>query len=241
VTFDDAFRSTFDVAFPILQRFKIPATVFIPTAFVDSADCLWFCKVNRAVGATTKDSVTWAGEHYDLSSTTARAAASARIQACLKRYPQRQLLEQLRTLSAALEQEVGTPVARDSPYAVLDVYAIEQMAASGLVEFGAHTHTHAILSLLSPEERAQEIRESVTRVRGLTARTCAIFAYPNGRRQDYDETVVEVLRGVGVRAAVTTVPGLNDRMTPRMELRRTGVGSDTTLDDFEAMVHDGHC
>ncbi len=34
ITFDDGYRSTFDVAFPILQRFGIPATLFVPTAFV---------------------------------------------------------------------------------------------------------------------------------------------------------------------------------------------------------------
>jgi peptidoglycan/xylan/chitin deacetylase (PgdA/CDA1 family) len=34
VTFDDAFRSVFELAFPILSRLGIPATVFAPTAFV---------------------------------------------------------------------------------------------------------------------------------------------------------------------------------------------------------------
>jgi len=33
ITFDDAYRSTFDLAYPILARLGIPATVFVPTAF----------------------------------------------------------------------------------------------------------------------------------------------------------------------------------------------------------------
>jgi peptidoglycan/xylan/chitin deacetylase (PgdA/CDA1 family) len=33
VTFDDAFRSVFDLAFPLLRRLSLPATVFVPTAF----------------------------------------------------------------------------------------------------------------------------------------------------------------------------------------------------------------
>jgi peptidoglycan/xylan/chitin deacetylase (PgdA/CDA1 family) len=34
-TFDDAYRSVFDVAFPLLRRLGVPATVFVPTAFPD--------------------------------------------------------------------------------------------------------------------------------------------------------------------------------------------------------------
>lgn len=35
VTFDDAYRSIFDYARPVLDRLRIPATVFVPTAFAD--------------------------------------------------------------------------------------------------------------------------------------------------------------------------------------------------------------
>jgi peptidoglycan/xylan/chitin deacetylase (PgdA/CDA1 family) len=36
ITFDDAFLSVVDVAFPLLRRFGFTATVYIPTAFIDS-------------------------------------------------------------------------------------------------------------------------------------------------------------------------------------------------------------
>jgi peptidoglycan/xylan/chitin deacetylase (PgdA/CDA1 family) len=36
VTFDDAFRSVLDLAFPILARAGVPGTVFVPTGFADS-------------------------------------------------------------------------------------------------------------------------------------------------------------------------------------------------------------
>lgn len=34
ITFDDAFRDFYDFAYPILDRYKIPSTVFIPTGFI---------------------------------------------------------------------------------------------------------------------------------------------------------------------------------------------------------------
>ena len=38
VTFDDAYRSVLELAFPILSRLRLPATVFVPTAFPGSDD-----------------------------------------------------------------------------------------------------------------------------------------------------------------------------------------------------------
>jgi peptidoglycan/xylan/chitin deacetylase (PgdA/CDA1 family) len=33
ITFDDSYRSVFQLAFPVLRRLELPATVFVPTAF----------------------------------------------------------------------------------------------------------------------------------------------------------------------------------------------------------------
>jgi peptidoglycan/xylan/chitin deacetylase (PgdA/CDA1 family) len=38
VTFDDAFRSVYDIAFPLMQRLGIPGTVFVPTAWPGRAE-----------------------------------------------------------------------------------------------------------------------------------------------------------------------------------------------------------
>jgi peptidoglycan/xylan/chitin deacetylase (PgdA/CDA1 family) len=35
VTFDDGHRETYDVAFPVLQRHRVPATVYVPTDYVE--------------------------------------------------------------------------------------------------------------------------------------------------------------------------------------------------------------
>jgi hypothetical protein len=44
------------------------------------------------------------------------------------------------------------------------------------------------------------------------------------------------LREFKVRAAVTTIEGVNDPTTPALELKRIGIGPETTLHDFAAAV-----
>jgi peptidoglycan/xylan/chitin deacetylase (PgdA/CDA1 family) len=102
---------------------------------------------------------------------------------------------------------------------------------------GAHTESHAILSLLPAAEREREVVESVHAVTRLTHRPCRFFAYPNGRASDYDREVRRTLGELGVEAAVTSVAGANVPTTPRLELRRHGVGADTDMAEFQLKVH----
>jgi peptidoglycan/xylan/chitin deacetylase (PgdA/CDA1 family) len=116
--------------------------------------------------------------------------------------------------------------------------AIAEMVASGLIEFGAHTHQHAILSRLSEEERLNEIRQSVDAVYQLTGRPCRCFSYPNGRTEDYDLETIDHLKACGIQMAVTTTSGPNNGATPVMELRRYGIGADLPMAEFHLTV--GH-
>jgi peptidoglycan/xylan/chitin deacetylase (PgdA/CDA1 family) len=49
-TFDDAYHSVIEHAYPVLKRLGIPGTVFVPTAYADGADLLTF----GALGCWTK-------------------------------------------------------------------------------------------------------------------------------------------------------------------------------------------
>jgi len=50
VTFDDAYRSVFQLARPILQRFGLEATVFVPTDGIDTGKSLCWPGIDRWLG-----------------------------------------------------------------------------------------------------------------------------------------------------------------------------------------------
>ena len=237
LTFDDGFRNNYSVAYPILQRLALPATIFLVTDLIDSDDTVWFCRINEALGRTSLTRVNWEGESYDLSTAAARAAAHARLQARLKTSPHGVLLERCRTLITALGDAPGKPIPRDSAYRMLATDEIREMAATGLVEFGAHTCSHAILSGLSAAERTREIAASLAAVERLTGSRCRLFAYPNGRAIDYGPADVAALRQSQVAAAVTTIDGPNDPAVPALELRRYCIGAGTSLAQFKLLTH----
>jgi peptidoglycan/xylan/chitin deacetylase (PgdA/CDA1 family) len=237
VTFDDGYQNNYDVAFPILGREKIPATIFLTTGLMNTENTVWYCRLNLALSKTQRTHIEWDGFKFDLSTLYRKAKASAAIQDSLKKLKHSELMATIRHIMLELGHDRDCSIEVGSPFRMLDKNAIAEMAASGIIEFGAHTHCHAILSRLSEEERLNEVRQSINAVYELTGRACRCFAYPNGRAEDYNFETIRDLKTCGIQIAVTTISGPNDRMTPPMELRRYGIGADLPMAEFQLMVH----
>jgi peptidoglycan/xylan/chitin deacetylase (PgdA/CDA1 family) len=237
ITFDDGYRNNFDVAFPILYREKIPATIFLTTGLIDTNDTVWYCRLNLVLSETSRPHIEWNGFKFDLSTSDRKAKASAVIQESLKRLEHPTLMATIRKIILELDGDPDCPIEIGSPFRMLDKNAIAEMVASGLIEFGAHTHRHAILSQLPEEERRDEIKESIETVYKLTGRRCRQFAYPNGRAEDYNIETIRDLETCGIQIGVTTISGPNNKMTPPMELRRYGVGAHLPMSEFQLGVH----
>jgi len=237
ITFDDGYQNNYDVAFPILREAALPATIFLSTGLVGTAQTVWFCHLIRALAETTLPRLEWNGFRIDLNGAAARARACARLQASLKDLPHARLIEELHGILKALDEETDRPAEAGSPFRILDAASIRAMADSGLIDFGAHTQSHVILAHLPPEEQRVEIERSVAEVARLTGRPCRFFAYPNGLRKDFDAASEEILRSLAIEAAVTTISGANNQRTPPLELRRYGIGSHLPLAQFELLIH----
>ncbi len=237
ITFDDGFQNNYTVAFPILQEAGLPAMIFLTTGLVNTDDTVWFCRLNRALGDTDKHDLDWHGVSLDLSTTLGRASAAKKIQNQLKELSPSDLKRGLREILFRLGDDPERPIESDSPYRMLNRESIIKMKDSGLIEFGAHTHSHAILSRLSERDQRDEIEKSVVAVTEITNRPCRFFAYPNGMNPDYNKQSVSILETSGIQAAVTSEVGPNYKDSSLMELRRYGVGPNDTIGEFQMNVH----
>jgi peptidoglycan/xylan/chitin deacetylase (PgdA/CDA1 family) len=55
VTFDDAYRSVIELAFPLLSQLGIPATVFVPTSFAGASEAMSWPGIDRWRGGPYED------------------------------------------------------------------------------------------------------------------------------------------------------------------------------------------
>ena len=230
ITFDDGFQNVLTAAYPVLQRHGAPATVFLVTSFMGTRQPAWPERLYHAVAATSRKQVAFAEQRWDLSIPSHRAAAYRALAARLKPLPTHEKDAALEYLHWQLKVPAEVPVS--SPLTTLDWTEVENLARTGLIDFGSHTHTHPILSRCDPASQYEELRISRDLIRERLGRA-DLFAYPNGTRADFTDETQRFLAELGYAAAVTTEPGLNSRRTGRYSLHRINVGADTTLRQFE--------
>jgi glycosyltransferase involved in cell wall biosynthesis/peptidoglycan/xylan/chitin deacetylase (PgdA/CDA1 family) len=215
ITFDDATRDFAEVAWPILKRWKLPATVFVPTAYPGRRErAFWWDRLHCAMAMTTRTAI-WAGDLglLRLDSESYRRASLKRIQRWLKSAPHAEAMEMAERLCRDLGE--STPPEGD----VLSWSMLRRLARDG-VWLGAHTHTHPALTQVSPVEAAEQIRRSREMIAENTGYMPRAFAYPFG---DHNDAVVEAARDAGFGFAVTCIDGHNRVGDDPLRLRRTNI------------------
>lgn len=238
LTFDDGYQNNHDVVLPILRDLGLPATVFLVADLIGSDDTLWFCRLNQAVTLTRCGKLSWRGHEFPLVTREERGKTSALLQNFLKGLPHDDMLAGVEDILLRLGSNPQEPIDRGSPYRMLDFQAIRAMAQSGLIDFGAHTNSHMILSRAPNQARLQaEIMNSIQDTGPLAGTSCRTFAYPNGGPEDYGTEDTRLLEKMGIDVAVTTIPEPNRPSTPVLELRRYGVGVDCSGPEFCCLVH----
>lgn len=237
ITFDDGYQNNFDVAYPILRERNLPASIYLATNLIGTDSTLKLGELTEAFAKTGKSSLEWRDSIYKLNTQIDRVESLQTIKAALKREHIDTVFREVGKICSLLLGKPNVSIAKDSPYRMLDTDSIREMANSGLIEFGAHTMNHAILSNLDGFEQQKEIDGAVEAVSGLSQRPCDLFAYPNGTPKDYNQDTLDVVKAGQIKAALTTIEGTCSKKTPPYELRRFGVGADMDMTTFQLMAH----
>jgi len=218
ITFDDGYQDNYQNAFPILQRYGLPATIFLTTGSMDSRQPLWFEQLACALKKSTCEYIDLEIDiprRFRLGTEAERLASNGGIFALLRSLSDS---ERWQWLDRILKQLAVTPD-DDRKDKMLTWDQVRWMKARG-IDFGGHTVTHPFLSKMTREQALWEVSECKRRIEDELQLPAAYFAYPNGREEDFGECSKEVLRTAGYEAAVTTLWGVNYKSTDRMELRR---------------------
>lgn len=238
LTFDDGYASNYELAYPLLREYHLPATVFVTTGFLDGEDMLWFQRVDLALGHTRRESVDWKinGKKLRLSFATreARQRSLVRLMAELKELPDTDLLNEVHRLEEVLEVSAPTAMDLPQPMRPMTWNMLRAMSNSGLVEFGGHTHTHPILSRCDSFAMRAEITACRDRLFSETGIQPVAFSYPNGRPEDYTRETLLLVRDAGYQCACTTTNGRIDDSSSLFQLPR--YGSPESVWEAEATV-----
>ena len=164
LTFDDAYPSVYEKAFPILLKYELPATIFVITGLVGTDNPYWWDEV----------------EYYAPSDWTPRQKNKQVWQ--VKEWTNADRLAYLSQLRSASTQPALTRKQ-------LTWEQLKEMEEGGIC-IANHTHDHPLLNRCTEGE----IRETVRIARDqLTERGLSggkFFAYPNGNNSQVTERIL---------------------------------------------------
>lgn len=221
ITFDDAYRDFAQHALPVLRRHRLPAVLFVPTAYPDQPGRrFWWDRLHQAVGLAARRGSPLATPLGALAvDQPARArAAHRRLSQHIKALPHDQAMAAVDALCAGVG---GLP---DTAPAVLGWAELRALSGQG-VALAAHSRTHPLLHRLPSDLAQVEIAGSLADL-GREAGPCEpVLAYPGG---GFDDTTVRLVAAAGLRLAFTTEPGVNrpgpGTAADPLRLRRIHVG-----------------
>jgi peptidoglycan/xylan/chitin deacetylase (PgdA/CDA1 family) len=201
VTFDDGYHDVVTHAWPILKQHRVPAVVFVPTAFPGSARVFWWDLVWQWFRHTAQTQVAVPDlGAVDLSTPPARLAATRRVVRWLRPMRPDAVAARMEALAVAL----GTSQATGPP-SVAAWDALRQAAGEGL-SIGSHGVTHASLPSLADDELAREIDDADGALRREIGESPRVFAYPFGH---HDARAAAALKARGYLGAFCATPGRN--------------------------------
>ncbi len=229
VTFDDGYADVYTNAWPILQKYGVPAVVFLSTQAIEDKGLLWYDKVVESFRMTRKKHIEFPEfkMKFSLKNISRKKNAARSCVFFAKKLSEAKQKEFFGRLAAGLEVSEEKISRRKL---MLDWEQARRMSQSG-IEFGDHGLSHSILSGLRQPELEQEIRESKLIIRErLREADVSSFAYPNGLRGDYNDAVKDVLRRNGYKVAFSLSRGINNGGIDPLEIKRyclsEGFGSD---------------
>ena len=262
VTFDDGFRNNLTVAAPILEKYQIPAVVFITTDMIGTGKLIWAVELIERL-------VSWKQTQFSLGSTMYTLPPPNTPE---RTWVVSEMMGAIRTLSShqsqALTERVWneTTLDLDTPwkkelYEFMNWDEVRQIHRRGFT-IGAHTVTHPILSNLEPDELEVELSTSsiliekelcnlheqaeakeldelkgfVEQVKKESDIKIDTIAYPFGSEYDYSDRVIDKARELGYRLGFTLTERRNPEVLDPMRIDRICVCNDLSLASFRAII-----
>lgn len=232
VTFDDGYRDNL-LAVPILERYRVPATIYIATGAIARTRTLWWDEHEAALGALS--SLELRGQRWDLSTPELKSRAFGDLNRLFKSM-QPAAQDELMT---TLRSRAGSgPIFRDET--ILSWEEVRSLDRHPLVTIGAHTVDHHVMTQLSEPELEHQLTASRRELEHQLGHPVEHFAYPFGAVEHAAEREFKAAAGVGFASAVTTRPG-HWRPSSRLHaLPRIAVDFSDTMDDFDWKVNGGY-
>ena len=204
LTFDDGYKDTYDNAFPILQQYNIPFTLYLTTSYPNNTFLHWRLLLDDYIQTTEVIEIL----HQSRVMRYRTFTQMEKVFAC------DQIVQMVQTSSPDSRVDLLTSVfhlsiddiAAYSRSISISWEEILKMSETTLVTIGAHSVNHPQFSRISTDQMRFEILQSIKEIETRLHRKVEHFAYPYGGTTEIGSRECETAKGCHLKTSVTTCP-----------------------------------
>lgn len=212
ITFDDGYRDNLDYAYPILEKLKAPATIYIITKFINNKVIPWWVKLDHFIRNNPKI----VGDKKKI----------------FKFYKNDILLRDQLTIDKKVLSIIGKNNKTEYNKIFLYQKEIQYLSKQQFITIGSHSHSHYNFSKLTQEQAFSEFKTSKSILEKIIKKRILHFSYPYGGHQNVNLKFNNFLKKLGYLSAVTTIRKKLNQQDP-FQLPRVFVNNDNHLFRFK--------
>lgn len=231
ITIDDGYKDNYLYAYPIFKKHNVPATIFLSAGNIEHNEPFWCDEISALIHLTSKKELKLKGfQNYNLIHSQEKYFCISNLIEKIKRYSLDERIKAINNLIDATDIDIPDEL----NHLVLSWNDIKKMN-DNVINFGAHTVTHTILTNLKSEDAMCEISGSKEIIEDHLGNNIDTFSYPNGTYDDFNCSVASLVQKAGFTCAVTTIPSLVTSKSNLFTLGRVN-GSINDFNNFKAMT-----
>lgn len=225
ITIDDGYRDFYDIAWPILKKYGVPATFYVTTGFVSGDLWLWPDQLRYLLNRAPKTS-----DIYDFGLLKVKTpVVSSRFEAEYWRINQLMLYAKNEVKLACLREmqnawDVTLPPRPPKEFEAVTWQQLAEMQRQGL-EIGGHTVTHPSLARVSLAEAQGEIIGCANDLKKHLGEASRSFCYPNGTPDDFVGKQVQFIQEAGFSCSAVAFADCQEH-AQRYAMRRHSCSAD---------------
>lgn len=205
ITFDDGYVDNYRNALPILEKYKVPATFFVPTNLMGSNEMFWWDELEELL---IKDKYSglfqFNGNKTLIESKEDRERVCREVRNRLKNMRPDEIEKNMDKIRASFHKSKK----ETTRLRCINTEEVKCLSDSEYASVGGHTKSHLSMGSNQPYELMnEEVGESLQILRTITNNEITTFAFPFGGEGDYCALAEEILKENGIKKAVVVKPG----------------------------------
>lgn len=188
ITFDDGYADNFLNALPLLEKYQIPATIFVTTLNINTKNEFWW---DRLVFDYSN-----CDESFYLPNQSGKISKSNSSYTYITDYVHEMQNEDKEEWFLEFEKINRISFFPREEYRSLTNLELKLLSEHPLITLGIHTHNHYSLGTLSYEEQKQEISFSIEKLKELTTKAIKYLALPHG---SYNQDTLKIAQELNLK------------------------------------------